>query len=204
MAEEETVREKALKEIFERVDLITADDWADLSKMVREKALKEISERVDLISPDDWTELTESACIFGGRPNPSFIKYRETVQRFIEENNISPVAQLSSQDPIVPIVAQQSSMDPIVPKLSFGDVVSSVQQLSPVELRYIQNLADRIIKNVTYLPGSMSPGIPAPDLRHIHKDNNIYNLDIKQAKELSNILANEFNVNLDNAGVVKF
>ena len=97
--------------------IVTGKETAVLA---REKALQEIYQRVGLLNSDDWDEFSERICIFGGRPNPIFLKYRAAVQSFITENNMSPVGPVSA--------AKQ---------LSAAGPVSAVDQVR--SLRYLIN-----------------------------------------------------------------
>jgi hypothetical protein len=60
---------------------------------VREKAVQEILQRLELLTPDDWAKISERVFIFG-KPAPSYLKYQEKIQLFIEKNKIRPLAQI--------------------------------------------------------------------------------------------------------------
>lgn len=60
---------------------------------VRKKAVQEILQRLELITSDDWAEITDRVFAFG-KPLPPYVKCLDTVKGFIEKNKIRPIDQV--------------------------------------------------------------------------------------------------------------
>ena len=64
-----------------------------ITAAARKRAVEEILQRAEILTADDWEQIAERIFIFG-KPAPDYLKYRERVQQFIEKNKILPLERL--------------------------------------------------------------------------------------------------------------
>jgi len=78
-------------------------------------------------------------------------------------------------------------------------------RLAPELARYRDVIANYVIKaKIPVIDSGYFPGIPNPNLTHVHIDRKVYALDAAHAKALDQMVVNDFNFSLKNAGVIKF